>query len=144
MTRPPDVVYFPTSGGLLSLSVFTGPVHYAVGFFYRGEGLSAKPTPGPRQSPATRVCRGEEERQNERALPPAAGRGIWRPRRRSLPHLPLLLPLIWAACIKKREDRRTGEITTERMPANQEGQVDFCLAAKTAELSTRPRAQSAA
>ena len=26
MTRPPDVVYFPTSGGLLSLSVFTGPV----------------------------------------------------------------------------------------------------------------------
>ena len=23
---PPDVVYFPTSGGLLSLSVFTGPV----------------------------------------------------------------------------------------------------------------------
>ena len=98
-----------------------------MGFFYRGEGLSAKPTPGPRQSPATRVCRGEEERQNERALPPAAGRGIWRPRRRSLPHLPLPLPLIWVVCIKKREDRRAGEITTERMPANQEGQVDFCL-----------------
>ena len=25
-----------------------------------------------------------------------------------------------AVCIKKREDRRAGEITTERMPANQE------------------------
>ena len=45
----------------------------------------------------------------------------------------LLLPLTWVVCIKKREDRRTAEITTERMPANQEGQVDFCLAAKTAE-----------
>ena len=45
---------------------------------------------------------------------------------------------------QKREDRRAGEITTERMPANQESQVAFCLAAKTAELSTRPCAQSAA
>ena len=45
---------------------------------------------------------------------------------------------------KKREDRRAGEITTERMPTNQEGQVDFCLAAKTAELSARPWAQPAA
>ena len=32
MTRPPDVVYFPTSGGLLSLSFFTGPVHYLEAF----------------------------------------------------------------------------------------------------------------
>ena len=45
---------------------------------------------------------------------------------------------------QKREDRRAGEITTKRMPANQEGLEAFCLAAKTAELSTRPRAQSAA
>ena len=28
MTIPPDVVYFPTSGGILSLSVFTGPVQW--------------------------------------------------------------------------------------------------------------------
>ena len=27
MTKPLDVVYFPTSGGLLSLSISTGPVH---------------------------------------------------------------------------------------------------------------------
>ena len=45
---------------------------------------------------------------------------------------------------QKREDRRAGEITTERMPANQEDPWAFCLAAETAELSTRPRAQSAA
>ena len=45
---------------------------------------------------------------------------------------------------ERREDRRAGEITTERMPANQEGTWAFCLAAETAELSTRPRAQSAA
>ena len=31
---PPDVVYFPTSGGILSLSVFTGPVHAWGRVFY--------------------------------------------------------------------------------------------------------------
>ena len=45
---------------------------------------------------------------------------------------------------KKREDRRAGEITTERIPTNKEGRPAFCLAAESAELSTRPRAQSAA
>ena len=49
-------------------------------FFTGGEGLSHG-APGK----TTASCRGEEERQNERALPPAAGRGIWRPRRRSPP-----------------------------------------------------------
>lgn len=51
------------------------------------------------------------------------------------PHpLPPLLPT-WAVCTKKREDRRAGKITTERMLANQEGARAFCLAAQLSELS---------
>lgn len=40
----------------------------------------------------------------------------------------------------KRPRPRAGEITPERMPANQEIPRDFCLAAKSEKLSTRPRA----
>ena len=45
---------------------------------------------------------------------------------------------------RSAEDSRAGEITTERMPANQEGACAFCLAAESAVLSPRPHGQSAA
>ena len=77
-----------------------GPVPWA--FFTGGEGLS-RGDPGKTEA----SCRGEEERQNERALPPAAGRGIWRPRRRS-PPLPLLPPLpTWATGALARAGARS-------------------------------------
>ena len=43
---------------------------------------------GPRTSPAKRVVWGKEEQRNERALPYAAGRGIWSLRRRDCPEAP--------------------------------------------------------